>query len=101
MSSIQERIAQFQEFLDKYYQDKIHTAVLKGDRSLVINFPDIIKFDPDLSEYILNQPEDALREIEVAIQQFDVAEGKNVKVRLEELPESFNVKIRDVRSEHI
>ena len=98
---VQEQIAKFHEFIETYYLNTLHSLILKGERSLVISFSDILKFDPDLSEYVMNEPEDALRTMEIAIQQFNIAENIQIRVRLKEMPSSFNVKIRDIRSEHI
>ncbi|MEK6839935.1 MAG: minichromosome maintenance protein MCM, partial [Nanoarchaeota archaeon] len=101
MVDVQEQIAKFHEFIETYYLNTLHSLILKGERSLVISFSDILKFDPDLSEYVMNEPEDALRTMEIAIQQFNIAENIQIRVRLKEMPSSFNVKIRDIRSEHI
>ncbi len=101
MVDVQEQIAKFQEFIEAHYLNTLHSLILKGERSLVISFSDLLKFDPDLSEYVMNEPEEALKAIEIAIQQFNIAEKINMRVRLKDLPPSFNVKIRDIRSEHI
>ncbi len=74
MSGVQERILKFQELIGDHYLEALHSVVLKGERSLTISFQEIIKFDPDLSEYMMNDPENAVKELEVAVQQFDIAE---------------------------
>jgi len=97
----QEQIVKAQEFIEAHYQDTLHSLVLKGERSLVVSFNDVIKFDPDLAEHIIYEPENAMREMEIAIQQFNVTENISIRVRLKEMPPSFKVKVRDIRSEHI
>ncbi len=101
MVDVQEQIAKCHEFIEASYLSALHSLILKGERSIVISFSDVLKFDPDLSEYITNEPEDALRSMEIAIQQFNIAENVQMRVRLKELTSSFFVKVRDIRSEHI
>lgn len=101
MVNVEEQIIKCKEFIDNHYLDALHTLILKGERSLLVSFFDIIKYDPDLAESLLSDPEETLKAMEVAVQQFDVAENASVTIRLANLPESTAVKLRDIRSEHI
>ena len=47
------------------------------------------------------EPEETLKMSEVALEQFDIAEKKNVKIRIRALPGSQAIKIRDIRSKHL
>src|SRR3989338_4798388 len=98
---IQEQIDKFHEFFDLTYKSKIHDIVEKGESSLIIEFSDLAKYDPELAELLLMEPEETLKMSEVALEQFDIAEKKNVKIRIRALPESQDIKIRDIRSKHL
>ncbi len=98
---IQEQIDKFHEFFDLTYKSKLHDIVEKGESSLVIEFSDLAKYDPELAELLLMEPEETLKMSEVALEQFDIAEKKNVKIRIRALPESQAIKIRDIRSKHL
>ncbi len=101
MAEIQERIMRFQEFFDLHYKAKIHEAVAAGLRSLIIDFGDLVKFDHEIADHLLTHPEDALKELSMSIEQFDLQQVTPIHVRLDNLPQSQKIKIRDIRSEHI
>jgi replicative DNA helicase Mcm len=97
-----ERTQIIQDFLETVYHDQILTAVNKGQKFIIIDFNDIGKFNPELAEELLENPEEVIRDIEIAIESFDFeGDAKNFTVRINNLPESRNVKIGNVRSQHI
>jgi replicative DNA helicase Mcm len=95
-----EQIKKFQEFLDNYYKTDLLEAARKGKKFLIIDFADLVKFDPELSELLLETPEDVIKAAEIAIEQFDI-DAKDFKVRFKNLLESQRINIREIRSEHI
>jgi len=101
LADIQEQISRFQEFIDLKYHDIILEAVKTGKKSVAIDFLDLIKFDHELAEQLLNNPEDILKSFEMAIQQFETSIDSILKIRLFNLPKSQFIKIRDIRSENI
>lgn len=101
MADRQERITRFQEFFDLHYKTKIHEVISKGVRSLAVDFRDLAKFDPELAEHLLSQPEDTLDELLLSLEQFNLQQIVPLRVRLNNLPESQKIKIRDIRSEHL
>ena len=95
-------IKSFQEFLEKAYLDEIATAIRGGQRHFVISFSELSKFDPALSEELLESPDDTLRAGEIAVENFEsFGEIKGFKLRVSEMPESQKILIRNVRSNHI
>lgn len=101
MVDIQDQISKFQEFLDLKYNDSILEAIKTGKRSVSINFSDLVKFDHELAEQLISDPEDILKSFEIALQQFETSVETFLKIRLTNLPTTLKIKIRDIRSENI
>jgi replicative DNA helicase Mcm len=98
---VPEVIVKCKEFIETYYLDQLHALIIKGERSLSVTFSDLIKFDPDLAEDFLNDPEEIVKTMEIALQQFTIAEKKAINIRIYDFPRSSTVKIRNIRSDHI
>ncbi|MAG50798.1 AAA family ATPase [archaeon] len=93
-----EQIEKFQDFFESYKQN-FYDLIEKGKKAIVVDFGELSKFDPDLAEQLLNEPEDTIKAAELAIEQFDLPHF--FKVRFSNLPKSQDIKIRDIRSEHL
>ena len=100
MVNVQEQVEKFQQFLEINYQKEIVSLIKDGKKSLLLNFQDIAKFDHGLAEETLNDPEDTITAAEIALSHFEIPGGV-VRVRLSNLPESQNIKIKNIRSEHM
>ena len=97
-----EQIKRFQEFIENNYYSQLVDSARKEHRFLVVDFVELAKFDPDLANDLLDNPEEVFKAAELSIEQFDLEEGvKGLKVRFMNLPKSQNVLIRDIRSKHI
>jgi len=96
-----EQIKRFQEFIDGNYYNSLLENARKGNRFIVIDFTELSKYDPDLATELLDAPEETIKAIEKAIEQFDVDGLKNFRIRFSNLPKSQHVKIRDIRSSHL
>ncbi|MDD5331814.1 MAG: minichromosome maintenance protein MCM [Candidatus Nanoarchaeia archaeon] len=97
---VQEQIEKFQEFLREEYEKELHKIIKKGEKSIVIDFQSLALFSPELSDLVLEDPEETLKAAEIAIQNLDLTK-QLIRVRLSNLPKSQEVKIRDIRSIHI
>ncbi len=97
----QEQIEKFQEFIESNYLENLHELIEKGERSLLIDFKELSKFDPDLAEQLLEEPEETLRAAELSIEQFDIPDSKEIRVRMFNLPKSQEILIRNIRSTHL
>jgi replicative DNA helicase Mcm len=91
-----EFIAKFKEFLHEAYKTEMVIAASE-DKSVAVDFVMIDKFNPKLSELLLQEPERFFEISEEAAGQVDLP--KQVKLRFFNLPEGTN--IRDLRSKHI
>ncbi|MBI5871871.1 minichromosome maintenance protein MCM [archaeon] len=94
-----EQIEKFQDFFDSACKKEIHAQTAKGKTYLIIDFFELTKFDPDLAEQLIEEPEETLRAAEIAVEQFDT--GKNFRIRFSNLPKSQTIFIRDIRSIHL
>jgi len=94
-------INQFTEFLrEKCYKD-LALAVSQGGISLRIDFSTLDKFNPYLADAILEKPDENLELINESIEQIDFPKKQPIKIRFFNLPESTEIRIRNVRAEHI
>jgi replicative DNA helicase Mcm len=94
-------IDQFTEFLrEKYYKD-LGLVVSQGRKSLVVDFRELDKFNPPLADSILEKPDENLELIEKSVEQIDFPKNQPVKIRFINLPESTEIRIRNIRAEHI
>ncbi len=97
-----EQVRKFQEFIELHYHTALLEKAQKGEPFLVVDFRDLSRFDPELAETLLDQPEDTIQHFEAVIQQFDLpTELKNFKLRFSNIPRTQQILIRNIRSDHI
>jgi len=100
--NIEEQVKRFQDFLEKNYKAKLAEKVRKGENFIEIDFASLAEFDPEISEVILEEPEDLIKSFELAVEQFDLGEkAKNFRIRLANLPEPQKMLIHEIRSKHL
>ena len=89
----------FEKFVREYYYPELVKS-LKEERALVIEFSDLDHYDPILADELLEQPEKVLAVFNSAAA--SVAEsGERINVRIRALPESRNIRIRNLRATHL
>ncbi len=88
-------------FIKNYYYKTLAQVIKKGKESIWIDFSDISKFNKDLADSILENPEKTIKTFEISLADEEITQGKKIKVRLTNLPKSQNIKIRDIREKHI
>lgn len=98
---VAEQIEKFKDFIEENYRSNLYKVVREGKRSLIIDFNELSKHDPELAEELLSDPEDLLKAAELSLEQFDLEETLDIRIRLRNLPDSQEMKIKDVRSEHL
>ena len=90
------------EFLDEYYKKDLLIASNEGKSSVEIDFSVLEKFDSELADYLLEKPEEFLQVAEEALKELDISlSNEKMKLRFYNLPEDRNIRIRNLRSEHI
>lgn len=99
---INEQIEAFKEFFDDIYKLELYSAVMQGKRSFSIDFVKLAAHNPDLTDGLIEHPEDFVKAAEMAVEQFDLPKSvKNFRIRLFNLPNSQKLKIADIRSVHL
>jgi len=89
-------------FLEDFYKDKILLAITEGKNSVEIDFRDLEKYDIELADYFLENPEEVLVEVESSLSELDpLLADKRFHLRFFNLPEDRNIRIRNLRAEHI
>ncbi|MCD6381456.1 MAG: minichromosome maintenance protein MCM [Candidatus Aenigmarchaeota archaeon] len=69
--------------------------------AVVIDFVRLDRFDPILSEMLLDQPEMVLKIFQNAIDRIELPEHEKINVRVRNLPKHRKIRIRRLRAEHI
>ena len=98
---LEERIKKFGEFFEKSYHAELLEKVRKDEKFLVVDFSDISKFDPDLASDLLDQPDETLEAAEASLQDFDIENIADFKIRIKGLPETQKIMVREVRSKNL
>ena len=93
-----EQIQRAKDFLDAFYEKKIHSLISQGITTLVIDFDDLVKHDPEMADSLLEHPEDIIRGFELALEGYEVTD---CRVRFNNLRESQHIAIRNIRSANI
>src|SRR3989344_9083990 len=97
-----EQIEVFKEFIEQHYKSQLYEMIQLGKKSLAIDFTDLLSFNTELSDDLLENPDDTIRAAELSIEQFDLPEESlGLRVRFKGLPESQKIKISNIRSEHL
>lgn len=96
-----EQINTFQEFIEKEYFDELVTNIRNDQYFLNIDFGLLSMFNPDLAQFLLDNPEDTIRAAEKSIESFDIKLENRVFIRFKNLPDSQKIRIRNIRSKHI
>jgi len=95
-------VEKFEEFFSQYYEKDLLAAAAKGDKAIVVDFSLLDKFDPELADRLLNEPDEILGYARDAITNIDLPEGSvEIEPRFKNIPEKFNIRIRNLRSKHI
>ncbi len=97
----QEQIEVFKEFFEKFYYSDLLEIFRKKQSFIIVDFAKLMIYSPELSEMLLEQPEEVIAAAEHAVKE----KGENVPddffVRFHSLPESQKMLIRNIRSKHI
>lgn len=101
MTEVGKNIAMLEDFYRKFYYDRLLEAVREDQASVVVDFRDLDKFDPIIADILIKEPESFFSYSTEAISNIDLGTDKKVVVRIENIPDSEKIRIKDMRSEHI
>lgn len=94
-----EQVEKFKEFIEENYREQINQVLLKGVKFLLIDFSDLLKYDPELADELLDETEETIKAFEQSLEYFEV--NFPLRIRFFNLPLNQKVKIKDIRSEHL
>jgi len=89
-----------ESFVRDVLLEDVLKAVSHGERSLVVNFTELDRYDYELSDELVANTEEVLKAFEEAIDDLGLSD-KPIKVRFRNLPRSTWFKIKDLRSEQL
>jgi len=98
--NFEEKIDKFDELFREIYKTETLETISEGEKSLKIDFKTLNKFNNDLAEDLIEEPEDTISAAERALKDISWVEYK-LQPRFSNLPEGENVRIRNLRSEHL
>ncbi len=92
---------QFYQFFEDNYHAEILERARKGENFLQVDFTKLVEFEPEIAEDLLENPEEVIRNAELALQEFDIENKPKFRIRFFNLPASQKIMIGNIRSEHI
>lgn len=81
------------------YKKQIGESIRSDESVVKVDFSNLAEFSPNLSEKLLENPEDSLSILETAIDESGLL--KDPRVRLSNLPQTSFIKIRNIRAKHL
>jgi replicative DNA helicase Mcm len=96
-----EIIDKFSEFLRDNYYKELALVVTEGKKSLNVDFSLVDKFDPELTDAILEKPEETIEWVEESVEEIDLPQKGKLNIRFFNTPDNTKVRIRNIRAEHI
>ena len=96
-----DQIQRFADFFEQNYKAEILEKSRKGERFLEVDFAEISKFDPELADLLLDEPDEVLKAAALSLEHFDVKDSSSFAIRLQNLPETQKIMIRNFRSQHL
>jgi replicative DNA helicase Mcm len=94
-------LERFEEFVEKNARDDLAKAINTGQQSFYIDYSTLDKFDPELTDFVTENPDRGLELFSRALQRIDIAEDTKLNIRFNNISDNKKIKIRDIRSRHI
>ncbi|HLC58914.1 MAG TPA: minichromosome maintenance protein MCM [archaeon] len=90
----------FSEFIKENYYTQLLNAASEGNKSVEMDFKKLEQTDVELADHLIENPEETLAIFQETLKDIDIPDAK-INLRFFGLPESKDIRIRNVRSEHI
>ncbi len=91
----------FRDFLESNYNSYLLNSSTKGKGILYFDFMELAKFDLELADELLDNPEESLSIIKYALEQFDIENIKEFDISIFNLPKNSEIYINRVRQKHL
>jgi replicative DNA helicase Mcm len=82
-----------------FHKSDLGDSIRKKTNAIYLDFSKLMEFSNKLSEEVVINPEETLSIFELAVEELGFV--KNARVRLRNVPDSHQVKIRNIRSRHL
>ncbi|MFB6209050.1 MAG: LAGLIDADG family homing endonuclease [Candidatus Nanohaloarchaea archaeon] len=96
-----EAVTEFEEFFSEEYYEEVAEAVQEGEESIVVDFMEMDVFNPELSDFLREDPDSALDAAEEGVKGVDIISDEELRVRFFNMPEEEFVLIKNLRSKHL
>ncbi len=96
-----EAVNEFEEFFSEKWYEKVAEAVQEGEDSVLVEFQEIDIFNPELSDYIQERPNEAISAAEEGVLGVDIISDETFNIRFRNMPEEEFVLLKNLRSKHI
>ncbi|WP_424359430.1 AAA family ATPase [Methanocella sp. MCL-LM] len=102
-ASVISSVARWKEFLTRYYKNQIQQLAVSDikNKALVIEFPNITKFDVRLAEELLNNPQLVLSHAEDALTLVDLPVKTQVSAKVRVIKVPRKTQVRELRSSDV
>jgi len=97
-SKTEDLVIEAKKFFD-FYKKEVGKSVRKGSNVVNLDFMKLTEFSNKLPDEILSNPEEALRLIELGIEESGLI--RNSRVRLINIPRAQEIKVRNIRSRNL
>jgi len=94
----EELISEAKNFFD-FHKKEMGESIRKGANVIYLDFMKLSEFSKKLSDEILLNPEEVLRLVELAVEEFGLV--KDVRIRMTNLYKSQEIKVRNIRSRNL
>lgn len=94
-------IKKFVDFFETYYRSALMKSKSKGKKHVIIDFRKVIKHDPSLGDYILDEPNESIKAMEVAAKQVEDDLSLDFTIRFINVSKSAQKPINKIRSKDI
>jgi replicative DNA helicase Mcm len=81
------------------YKKQISESLRSGEKTITIQFPSLSEFSPQLSEKVIETPEETIANMELALEESGLAQKP--RIRFLDLPRTAEVPIREIRAKHL
>jgi replicative DNA helicase Mcm len=95
------------KFFDEFCQVKISECVLRGKRSVTVDFMELQNFDTEMASCLIDAADETIKKFNIVCKELCDAAAiekdypKQVAVRFNALPDSYLLRICDIRENHI
>ena len=89
-------------FVGKRLEERIREILTTNKNSIILDFNDIDQFSPEMGDYLLRSPEEALETIKYFVNETSIPQkGLEIEIRVKNLPKNSQMLVREIRSKHI